>query len=67
MGAEITDELSPEYDLRELLAKGVLGKYAERYRVGTNHRALLSSRSYQSEQLRYPSTSCKMTRFFLFS
>jgi hypothetical protein len=31
----MTDELRPEYDLRELLAKGVRGKYAERYRAGT--------------------------------
>ena len=30
------DELRPEYDLRELLKKGVQGKYAERYRQGTN-------------------------------
>jgi hypothetical protein len=33
---EMTDELRPEYDLRELLANGVRGKYAERYRAGTN-------------------------------
>jgi hypothetical protein len=32
---EMTDELRPEYDLRELLAKGVRGKYVERYRAGT--------------------------------
>ena len=30
------DDLRPEYDLRELLKKGVRGKYAERYREGTN-------------------------------
>jgi hypothetical protein len=30
------DELRPEYDLRELLKGGVRGKYAERYRAGTN-------------------------------
>lgn len=30
------DDLRPEYDLRELLKKGVLGKYADRYREGTN-------------------------------
>ena len=33
---EMTDELRPEYDLRELLANGVRGEYAERYRAGTN-------------------------------
>ena len=30
------DELRPEYDLHELLKGGVRGKYAERYRAGTN-------------------------------
>ena len=30
------DELRPEYDLREMLKGGVRGKYAERYRAGTN-------------------------------
>ncbi len=30
------DELRPEYDLRRLLKGGVQGKYAERYREGTN-------------------------------
>jgi hypothetical protein len=33
---EIDDELRPEYDLRELLKDGVRGKYAQRYRAGTN-------------------------------
>lgn len=33
---EINDELRPEYDLRELLKDGVRGKYAQRYRAGTN-------------------------------
>lgn len=33
---EMEDELRPEYDLRELLARGDKGKYAERYRSGTN-------------------------------
>jgi hypothetical protein len=32
---EMTDELRPEYDLRELLPHGVRGKYVERYRAGT--------------------------------
>jgi hypothetical protein len=32
----IDDDLHPHYDLRSLLRKGVLGKYAERYRAGTN-------------------------------
>ena len=34
--SEMEDELRPEYDLRELLKGGVRGKYAERYRAGTN-------------------------------
>jgi hypothetical protein len=33
---ESSDELRPEYDLRELLKGGVRGKYVERYRSGTN-------------------------------
>jgi hypothetical protein len=33
---EMQDELRPEYDLRELLKTGVWGKYAKRYRAGTN-------------------------------
>jgi hypothetical protein len=32
----MTDELRPEYDLSELLKEGVRGKYADRYRQGTN-------------------------------
>jgi len=31
-----TDELRPEYDLRELLKGAVRGKYAKRFRAGTN-------------------------------
>lgn len=34
--SEMGDELRPEYDLRELLEGGVLGKYVSRYRAGTN-------------------------------
>ena len=30
------DDLRPEYDLRELVRKGVRGKYAKRYHAGTN-------------------------------
>ena len=30
------DELRPEYDLSRLFKEGVRGKYAERYRDGTN-------------------------------
>ncbi|MBN1505691.1 MAG: hypothetical protein JW955_02535 [Sedimentisphaerales bacterium] len=30
------DDLRPQYDLGELLKTGVQGKYAERYRQGTN-------------------------------
>jgi len=33
---EAGDELRPEYDLGELLKEGVRGKYAERFREGTN-------------------------------
>jgi hypothetical protein len=33
---EKVDELRPEYDLGRLLRKGVQGKYADRYRKGTN-------------------------------
>jgi hypothetical protein len=33
---EMDDELRSEYDLHELLKGGVRGKYAERYRAGTN-------------------------------
>jgi hypothetical protein len=31
-----TDELRPDYDLREVLKGGVRGKYAKRYQDGTN-------------------------------
>ena len=34
--SEMSDDLRPEYDLRELLKDGVRGKYAERYKEGTN-------------------------------
>jgi hypothetical protein len=34
--SEIADELRPEYDLKNLLKGGTRGKYAERYRAGTN-------------------------------
>jgi len=33
---EKDDDLRAEYDLRKLLKDGVRGKYAERYRAGTN-------------------------------
>ena len=33
---EKVDELRPEYDLARLLRNGVQGKYAARYREGTN-------------------------------
>jgi hypothetical protein len=32
----MTDELRSEYDLSELLKGGMRGKYADRYRQGTN-------------------------------
>ena len=34
--SEMSDDLRPEYDPRELLKNGVRGKYAERYKEGTN-------------------------------
>jgi hypothetical protein len=33
---EMNDELRTEYNLHELLKGGVRGKYADRYRAGTN-------------------------------
>jgi hypothetical protein len=33
---EMNDDLRPEYDLRKLFKHGTRGKYAERYRAGTN-------------------------------
>jgi hypothetical protein len=33
---EMDDDLRPDYDLTQLLQGGVRGKYAERYRAGTN-------------------------------
>jgi len=35
-GGKRDDELRPEYDLAALLRGGVQGKYADRYREGTN-------------------------------
>ena len=32
----VDDDLRPEYDLQELLKTGVRGKYAQRFRAGTN-------------------------------
>jgi hypothetical protein len=34
--SELDDEVRPEYDLSELLKEAERGKYAERYREGTN-------------------------------
>jgi hypothetical protein len=34
--SETDDDLRPEYDLRRLLKGSVRGKYAARYRAGTN-------------------------------
>lgn len=34
--SELNDELRPEYDMKSLLKGGVRGKYATRYRAGTN-------------------------------
>jgi hypothetical protein len=33
---EMSDELRPKYDMRALLKGGVRGKYAAKYRTGTN-------------------------------
>jgi len=33
---KLNDELRPEYDIKSLLKGGVRGKYAARYRAGTN-------------------------------
>ena len=33
---KMSDELRPEYDLRQLFKGGVRGKYAKRYHAGTN-------------------------------
>ena len=33
---ELNDELRPEYEMKSLLKGGVRGKYAARYRAGTN-------------------------------
>ena len=33
---EFEDELRPEYDMAELLKEAVRGKYAARYKAGTN-------------------------------
>ncbi len=33
---EFNDELRPEYEIKSLLKGGVRGKYAARYRAGTN-------------------------------
>jgi hypothetical protein len=34
--SELSDELRLEYDMKSLLKGGVRGKYAKRYRAGTN-------------------------------
>ncbi|MBK9005800.1 MAG: hypothetical protein IPM31_02280 [Anaerolineae bacterium] len=34
--SKLSDELRPEYDLKSLLKGGMRGKYAARYRAGTN-------------------------------
>lgn len=36
ISSELEDELRPEYDLSKLLRGGARGKYAKRYRAGTN-------------------------------
>ena len=46
------DDLRPEYDLRQLLKRGVRGKYLKSYRVGTNLVLLESdlARAFAGEQ-----------------
>jgi hypothetical protein len=34
--AKGSDDLRPEYDIRELAKRGTRGKYAKRYHAGTN-------------------------------
>jgi hypothetical protein len=34
--AKASDDLRPEYDLRELFKRGTRGKYAKRYHASTN-------------------------------
>ncbi|MEK7728970.1 MAG: hypothetical protein AAB354_11190 [candidate division KSB1 bacterium] len=34
--SEMDDDLLPEYDMAQLLKNAVVGKYAERYKAGTN-------------------------------
>ena len=34
--SKMNDELRPEYDLHQLLKGAVRGKYAKRYKAGTN-------------------------------
>jgi hypothetical protein len=34
--SKVADDLRPEYDLKQLLKGAVRGKYAKRYRAGTN-------------------------------
>jgi len=33
---QVEDDLRPEYDLKTLLKTGIRGKYAQRFREGTN-------------------------------
>lgn len=46
------DDLRPEYDLRQLLKRGVRGKYLKSYRAGTNLVLLEPdvARAFSSEQ-----------------
>ncbi len=46
------DDLRPEYDLRQLLKRGVRGKYLKEYRAGTNLVLLEPdvARAFSSEQ-----------------
>jgi hypothetical protein len=49
---EMEDDLRPEYDLRQLLKRGVRGKYLKEYRAGTNLVLLEPdvARAFSSEQ-----------------
>jgi hypothetical protein len=56
---EMDDELRPEYDLPQLLKDGVRGKYAERYKAGTNLVLLAPdvTQAYPNKQARPPMNS----------
>ncbi|MGD9049041.1 MAG: hypothetical protein PVF77_13375 [Anaerolineae bacterium] len=58
------DELRPAYDLSKLLKEGVRGKYADRYRQGTNLEKLVVKHGVTQvdlgSSLRDPSKRCTL-------